>query len=138
MNKDWTPTEIIAMYSEGMTDYEVIKKLGITKRQFDKLCATNPIFRDIVERGNDYSLAWNIEQSRLNLSNKEFNSQLFNIRMQNLHSWSQKVDQNTKSLNVNAEMTKEDLLKKLESYLPDLIPQGKQSAISYDGGSNDE
>ena len=138
MNKDWTPTEIIAMYSEGMTDYEVIKKLGITKRQFDKLCATNSVFRDIVERGNDYSLAWNIEQSRLNLSNKDFNSQLFNIRMQNLHAWSQKVDQSTKSLNVNAEMTKEDLLKKLESYLPDLLPGKKEAALTYDGDSDNE
>jgi hypothetical protein len=123
VNKDWTANDIIGLYSEGYTDIEVIKELGITRRQFDKMLQVNPHFRETVERGRDYSEAWNLTQSRIHLKDKDFNVSLFNSRMMNIHGWSQKVDQNNKSLNVNAEMTKEELLKKLETYLPELLPK---------------
>jgi orotate phosphoribosyltransferase-like protein len=123
MNKDWTAQEIVELYSQGMVDIEVCKELGITRRQFDKMLQVNPHFRETVERGRDVAEAWNLTQSRLNLHNKDFSVSLFNSRMQNLYNWSQKVDQNNKSLNVNAEMTKEELLKKLETYLPELLPK---------------
>lgn len=138
MKKDLTAAEIIELYRAGYSDVEVCAELGITKRQFQKMCATNPLFRDVVERGNDYAEAWNLAQSRLNLQNKEFNTTLFNSRMSNLYGWAQKVDQSTKALNVNAEMSKEELLKKLESYLPELLPHAKVKQLTNEESTDGE
>lgn len=138
MAKDLTADQIIELYRAGYSDVEVCRELEITKRQFEKMKAVNPIFRAVVERGNDYAEAWNLEQSRVNLHNKDFNTTLFNTRMQNMYAWSQKVDQNTKALNVNAEMSKEELLKKLESYLPELLPHAKIKQLTSEGEINDE
>lgn len=138
MAKDLTADQIIDLYKQGMSDVEVCRELEITKRQFEKMKAVNPIFRAVVERGNDYAEAWNLEQSRVNLHNKDFNTTLFNTRMQNLYAWSQKVDQNTKALNVNAEMSKEELLKKLESYLPELLPHAKVKQLTNEEIADDE
>jgi len=124
--KSWKPSEIIELYSQGYTDIEVVKALGITKKQFDKMVQTNPVFREIVERGNDYSLAWNIEQSRVNLHNREFNSQLFNSRMQALHNWATKVEQ--KNANINADLSSDEIVAKLATMLPNvahLLPKEK-------------
>jgi transketolase len=136
--KDLTADQIIDLYKQGYSDVEVCRELEITKRQFEKMKAVNPIFRAVVERGNDYAEAWNLEQSRVNLHNKDFNTTLFNTRMQNMYAWSQKVDQNTKALNVNAEMSKEELLKKLESYLPELLPHAKIKQLTSEGEIDDE
>lgn len=138
MAKDLTADQIIDLYKLGYSDVEVCRELEITKRQFEKMKAVNPIFRAVVERGNDYAEAWNLEQSRVNLHNKDFNTTLFNTRMQNMYAWSQKVDQNTKALNVNAEMSKEELLKKLESYLPELLPHAKIKQLTSEGEIDDE
>lgn len=138
MAKDLTADQIIDLYKQGMSDVEVCRELEITKRQFEKMKAVNPIFRAVVERGNDYAEAWNLEQSRVNLHNKDFNTTLFNTRMQNMYAWSQKVDQNTKALNVNAEMSKEELLKKLESYLPELLPHAKIKQLTSEGEIDNE
>lgn len=138
MAKDLTADQIIDLYKQGMSDVEVCRELEITKRQFEKMKAVNPIFRAVVERGNDYAEAWNLEQSRVNLHNKDFNTTLFNTRMMNMFGWSQKVDQNTKALNVNAEMSKEELLKKLESYLPELLPHAKIKQLTSAGEIDDE
>ena len=138
MNRDWSATDIIDLYRQGYTNVEVCNELGITKRQFEKMCQVNPAFRDVVERGNDAAEAWNLMQSRVNISNKDFNTTLFNSRMQNLYGWSQKVDQNTKALNVNADMTKEELLKKLQTYLPDLLPHGETPLLTTDSEGSSE
>lgn len=138
MAKDLTASQIIDLYKQGYSDVEVCRELEITKRQFEKMKAVNPIFREVIERGNDYAEAWNLEQSRVNLQNKDFNTTLFNTRMQNMFGWSQKVDQNTKALNVNAEMSKEELLKKLESYLPELLPDAKIKQLTNEGTSDNE
>jgi hypothetical protein len=136
--KDLTAAQIIELYKQGYSDVEVCRELEITKRQFEKMKAVNPIFRDLIEKGNDYAEAWNLEQSRVNLQNKDFNTTLFNTRMQNMFGWSQKVDQNTKALNVNAEMSKEELLKKLESYLPELLPHAKVKQLTNEESTNGE
>lgn len=129
MNRDWTAQQIIDLYSEGYTDIEVCKAMGVTRRQFEKMVATNHHFREIVERGRDYAEAWNLEQSRINLNNKDFSVPLFNARMQNLFNWSQKTDQTSKALNLNAGVTREELIERLKTHLPELLGQSGTALI---------
>jgi AraC-like DNA-binding protein len=138
MNRDWTAQQIIDLYSEGYTDIEVCRAMGITRRQFEKMVATNPHFRDIVERGRDYAEAWNLEQSRLNLNNRDFSVPLFNARMQNLFNWSQKTDQNTKSLNINESVTREELIERLRSHIPELLGRATPALIESQKEVSDE
>lgn len=131
MKEGVTADYIIGLYKEGYTDIEVCAECEMTRKEFEHRLKSQPVFREVIEMGRDAAEAWNLRQSRLHLKDKDFNTALFNSRMQNLYGWSQKVDQNTKSLNVNAEMTKEQLIEKLKEHVPGLLQQ-QPTAISHD------
>lgn len=122
--------EIIDLYSQGYTDIEVIKAMGITRKQFEREYQVNKIFRDIVDRGRDYCEAWHYEQSRTKLGDKDFNVSLYSKRMDNVFGWSTKVE--TKNANINAEINSEDVAARLSALLPNvmhLLPKEKQEEL---------
>ncbi len=133
MAKEFTAGEIIALYKQGYTNVEVAEHLEMTKRQFAQLCQTNPQFRELVERGNDIAEAWNIRQGRINLESRDFNTALYKARMGHLYDWADRVDQNTKQLSVNTEITKEELVKRLQAYMPELLPRVIEGEVTNNG-----
>ncbi len=127
----WTPDKIIALYSEGYEDIEVIRAMGTTSKKFYKAYASDPVFREVVDMGRDYALAWNVEQSRVKLNDKDFNTGLFRARMENLHGWSNKVE--NKNANINADIPTEEVLQRLGALLPSvghLLPQEQREALA--------
>jgi hypothetical protein len=124
--KNWRPSEIVDLYSKGYSDIEVIREMEITRKEFDRMYATNAVFRDVIDRGRDYAEAWNLAQSRENLHNKDFNTALFTKRMENLYAWASKVEQ--KNANINADLSSDEIVAKLATMLPNvahLLPKEK-------------
>lgn len=133
MAKDISAKAIIDLYKQGYTNVEVAEYMELTKRQFAQMCQTNPAFREIVERGNDIAEAWNLRQGRENLKDKDFNTPLYKARMAQLYGWADRVEQNTKQLSVNAEVTKEELVKRLQAYMPELLPKAVEGEVTNNG-----
>jgi hypothetical protein len=130
--KEFTAKEVIDLYKQGYTNVEVAEHLEMTKRQFAQLCQTNPAFRELVERGNDIAESWNMRQGRMNLENKDFNTTLYKARMGHLYGWADKIDQNTKQLSVSAEVSKEELIKRIQAYMPELLPKAIEGEVVKD------
>lgn len=119
--KEFTAKQVIDMYKQGYTNVEVAEELELTKREFTKLCQTNTFFRELVERGNDIAEAWNERQGRLALRDRDFNTAVWKARMGQHFGWSDRIEQNTRQLSVTAEMTREELLKRIQSLAPELL-----------------
>ncbi len=136
MAKKFTAEEVINLYKEGWSHVEVAAYLEMTKRQFEKKYQTDPYFRQLVEMGGDLAEAWNVREGRVNLNNKDYNTTLYKARMGHFFGWADKIDQNTKQLSVSATMTKEDVLKKIHEYMPELIgalPQSSDNRLTIEG-----
>lgn len=86
---NWKET-MLGLYSQGASDTEVRSELGMTAKLWHMLLLTDTSFEDVVHYGKTLCLAWWMKQGRLNLDNKAFNAQLYNINMQNRFNWSSK------------------------------------------------
>lgn len=86
--------EFLRMYNQGMSDWEVMRKYGLTpvawKTLYNALGETE--FHEVVEFGNVLAKAWWVELGRLHVDDKTFNTQLYNITMQNRFGWAQKAE----------------------------------------------
>ena len=133
MAKEFTAGEIIALYKEGYTNVEVAEHLEMTKRQFAQLCQTNPQFRELVERGNDIAEAWNERQGRLAIHDKDFNTAVWKARMGHHFGWRDRTEQDVRQLSVNADVTKEELVKRLQAYMPELLPKAIEGEVTNNG-----
>lgn len=122
--KKFTASKIIDLFKQGYTDEEVADELDVTMKEWNRMCERNPTFREVVERGREAAYAWNLRQSRQKLDDKDFNTTLFKIRMQNLHGWSDKTETANKNMSLNADVSKEELLKRLQSFGPELAKLG--------------
>lgn len=131
--KQFTAGEVIALYKQGYTNVEVAEHLEMTKRQFAQMCQTNPAFREIVERGNDIAEAWNERQGRLAIHDKDFNTAVWKARMSHHFGWADRTEQNVKQLSVNTEITKEELVKRLQAYMPELLPKAIEGEVIKNG-----
>ena len=56
-------------------------------------------FYEWLRLGETFSLAWWEEVGRLNLGNKEFNSTLYMMNMQNRHNWTRKLEGKLEQVN---------------------------------------
>jgi hypothetical protein len=133
MAKDFTAGEIIALYKQGYTNVEVAEYMELTKRQFAQKCQTSAAFRELVERGNDIAEAWNERQGRLAIHDKDFNTAVWKARMSHHFGWADKTEQNVKQLSVNTEITKEELVKRLQAHLPGLLPRIIEGEVTSNG-----
>lgn len=106
---------MLDLYSEGRSDIEVCRDLGITRKQFDNYMATSTAFKDLVDRGRDYAQAHWFSQARTNIKNKEFMTELFKFWMVNNYGWSSSKADTKRDPNeaVNLDKLKEELKNKM-------------------------
>jgi hypothetical protein len=83
--------EVLALYEEGGSDVEACKILGVTQTKFDQLYADIPAFASLIDHGRTISKAWWYKMGRKALSDKGFNSTVYNFAMKNLYGWADKV-----------------------------------------------
>ena len=86
--------EFLAMYEVGCSDHEIMKKYAITPTAWKKMALSigDSEFGEIVEFGNALAFAFYLKLGRVNLNNKQFNTRLYDITMQNRFGWAQKAE----------------------------------------------
>jgi hypothetical protein len=122
---------MLNLYKEGRSDLEVMKALGVTRRQWNQYLQRSEAFREMVEWGRELAEAWWEEQSRVNIHNKDFNTNLFKARMAKFYGWADKVEGNNKNVNTDVDIKRlqEELVDKLPDLLK-LVPAEKLGALS--------
>lgn len=105
--------KMLALYSEGMSDYEVMTELRLHYNTFTRFMA-EPEFAEVVQFGRQCSKAWWERQGRINLCNKEFNASLWNTNVQNRLGWSQKTSTHESDSGFEKALTPEQLDEKIE------------------------
>lgn len=88
-DKDWVQ-KLVEIYSSGGSDEEICAELKITMDQFSALYRTDADFKKLVDIGRVLSKAWWYRQGRENVSNRNFNSSLYNFQMKNRFGWSER------------------------------------------------
>jgi hypothetical protein len=119
----WIET-LLSLYSEGMSDAEVIKELKITRQQFDDYCRDVPAFAELVARGRDYSEAWWLTQGRVNLKNKDFVTALWVFNVKNRLGWGDK-----KELPDNSNFNYDKINEELRRVAPELMAKYHPGAV---------
>lgn len=91
--EDWQD-QFLKMYDVGCSDWEIMRKYGITPTAWKTMVNAlgESEFHEVVEFGNALAKAWWIRLGRKNVGNKQFNTQLYNITMQNRFGWAQKAE----------------------------------------------
>ena len=91
--EDWKD-QFLKLYDSGGSDWELMRIYGITpgawKTMYNALGESE--FHEVVEFGNVLAKAWWIELGRKNVYNKQFNTRLYDITMQNRFGWAQKAE----------------------------------------------
>lgn len=122
-----TPLDVAKdAYSEGASDVEIAKLLGVTIARFYQMYEEIPEFAKFVEHGRTLSQAWWYEKARKNLWNKDFNHGLWYQNMKNRYGWADKVDtaDKTNVEDINADEIKGKIaatIKKLARTNPELL-----------------
>jgi transcriptional regulator with XRE-family HTH domain len=87
--------QILELMAQGMSQAEVAREIGISKRTWLNWKEKNPDFADAVDEGTWRSLGWWERQGRSNLSaGKEFNHILWMMNVKNRFpaEWREKQD----------------------------------------------
>lgn len=126
LGRDWAK-RLLSLYEEGRSDVEVCKELGITKRQFTNYLQQSSGFRQLVEAGRDRAESWWMEQSRLAIRDRDFNTALWNKHMQNRYGWTDKTD--TRNANVTADLDVKQLTEEFKNKMATILPMiGEEKA----------
>lgn len=114
-SKNWA-RELVDYYAEGYSDAEVAAAMNLPMREFYTLLKDNPTFAKIVEHGRTMSLAFWEGLARKNVSNKSFNTALYNFYMKNKHGWADKIETNNTNENNNLshDQLKAEVYKKIQ------------------------
>lgn len=89
-NKSGWLQKVLDVYSNGGSDIEVCAELRCTMEKFMELYNTNDAFKQTIDLGRILSKAWWYRQGRENLTNRNYNSSLYNFQMKNRFGWSEK------------------------------------------------
>lgn len=123
--KDWAKL-LIDLYSEGCSDAEVAADMRITIKEYYTQIAENATFAKLVEYGRTLSLAHWEGLARKNVTNKQFNGQLYTFYMKNKHNWADKIESKTEldgpDLNLDQLRTKvaQQTARFIERHTPEL------------------
>lgn len=131
--------ELVNYYSEGYSDAEVASELKITLREYYRQAQENSTFAQLVEYGRTLSLAYWEGLARKNVTNRNFNTSLYNFYMKNRHGWADKVESTTNfadiqnaDLDTLREQTKEQVAKFLATHSPEITDAKKLLEASKD------
>lgn len=111
-------------YDAGAHDAEIHKILGISVSKFNELYDKDASFRKVIDQGRVASKAWWLAQARHNLTNKNFNTALWNFNMKNRYGWAEKQELTTPD-------TDDATLDELQARLVNLLP-GTLSTLAPD------
>ena len=124
--KSWAQ-ELIHYYSEGYSDAEVAAELKITLREYHRQIQENSTFAQLVDYGRTLSLAHWEGLARKNVSNRNFNTSLYNFYMKNRHGWADKVESTTSLTDVSSmdvdtlrQEAREKVAKFIDKHSPEL------------------
>lgn len=105
--------KMLRLYASGYSDIEICKEIKISFKQFVDYC-DNPGFKNIVDYGRDAAQAWWMSQGRVNLTNKEFMTELWKYNMTNRFGWATKSEAKRDSTeSVNIDKLKAELKEKM-------------------------
>jgi len=91
-----------SLLAEGASKTEVAAILGTYRDGLIRWQEDNPEFSNAIREGEQLSEAWWEKKGRINLENKNFNTNLWFINMRNRHGWADKKDVNVSgNLNIN-------------------------------------
>lgn len=128
MAKDETQTEwkkdLVSLYSDGGSDVEAAKVLGITFAKFQQMYLEHPAFAEIIDNCRTLSHAWWVEKARTNLYNKDFNVALWNFNMKNRYGWADKseVKEERAGKDMDMDAVRTELMKQMPAFF-DKFPE---------------
>lgn len=83
---------VVTEMNEGASIAEVSRTIGISRMTFGEYRKKHKEFEEAVTQGVELSLGWWMEQGRIHIKDKTFNTALYYINMKNRHHWNdQKV-----------------------------------------------
>lgn len=125
MPSNWEKS-ILELYKSGGTDVNARLWLRnatewFTKHYWNKFIVEELEFRDAIERGQDLSFVWWLEQAKEGLKTRSFNNATFSKIMSNVFGWTDTVT----SINVDQvvrsekyeKMSERELMKNIQSEL---------------------
>lgn len=86
--------QFLEMYDVGCSDHEIMRKYAITPTAWKTMLNSlgESEFHEVVDYGNALAMAWWLRLGRTNINNKQFNTRLYDITMQNRFGWAQKAE----------------------------------------------
>ena len=83
---------VIEIMAQGRSRGNAATLMGITEVTFYDWMKNNPDFSKAVKIGDQLSLLWWMTMGQINIHNKDFNSTLYMMQMQNRFGWSRKLE----------------------------------------------
>ena len=120
-SRSWAK-ELIEYYKQGYSDAEVAAAMNITIREFNTTLSENPTFAKLVEFGRTLSTAFWEGLARKNISNKTFNTPLYNFYMKNKYGWADKIDTtniNDNTNNLTLDQLRTEINRKIKKLVAD-------------------
>lgn len=120
-SRSWAK-ELIEYYKQGYSDAEVAAAMNITIREFNTTLSENPTFAKLVEFGRTLSTAFWEGLARKNISNKAFNTPLYNFYMKNKYGWADKIDTtniNDNTNNLTLDQLRTEINRKIKKLVAD-------------------
>ena len=90
---------VIKIMAEGRSKENAATLLGVSVATMWHWANNHPEFLKAVNDGEELSLLWWMEMGKLNIHNKEFNSTLYMMQMQNRHGWTRKLEGRLETIN---------------------------------------
>jgi orotate phosphoribosyltransferase-like protein len=94
--------KVVELLKEGASIEEIGLELNVGYSTIYKWMDMYPEFGEAIKNGREYSKGWWLQQGRIALREKEFNSTLWYMNMKNRHGW---ADKNENTHNVSVEET---------------------------------
>lgn len=112
--KNWQE-KILDMYAAGASDIEVQSEFKIHPATWKELLAQTEFF-NIIQLGRQYMKSWWYKQGRVNLKEKDFNSNLWYRNMQNRFGWSDKSSTHDSEEDFTETLSEEQIESKIDEY----------------------
>ncbi len=101
--------QAVELLDQGKSRIELCRHFRVAKSTLQEWEANHPEFSAALNRGTDYSEAVWTQMGHQNLTNKDFNSRLYEINMMNRFGWMKKAQEKHE-----VKISQEDSLKELE------------------------
>lgn len=86
--------EFLTLYNNGAGDFEVMRDFAITPKAWRLLYnnISDPEFKEVVDYGHALCRAWWESEGRKALRDRQFNTRLYDLTMQNRFGWAERSE----------------------------------------------